>query len=218
MAGAIACSGLRRMLASLAMLAFRIGLAFVASVVLARPLARADESRASDDAMWLHAELDPLTFANGGYGGQLGIRHPALHGVRLAVAGFSLHVPDALARFGGNDGFDLRVRPSGALYALYYGHAAEHDGLAIGASLRYLRLRYEHDDVPGHQAEVTELSPEVIIGYQWHPLHGAFYLQPWLALGVTVSRRGEAIVGNKHYDEPPIQPFFTVNIGWELRL
>jgi hypothetical protein len=214
----IACSGLRRVVASLAMLAFRIGLAFVSSVVLARPLARADEPRAVDDTMWLHAELDPLTFANGGYGGQLGIRHPALHGVRLAVASFSLHVLDALARIGGNDGFDLRVRPSGALYALYYAHAAGHDGLAIGASVRYLRLRYEHDDVPGHRADVTELSPEVIIGYQWHPFHDAFYLQPWLALGVTVSRRGEAIVGNKHYDELPVQPFFTVNIGWELRL
>jgi hypothetical protein len=35
---------------------------------------------------------------------------------------------------------------------------------------------------------------------------------------VTVLRRGEAIVGNKHYDELPVQPFFTVNIGWELRL
>lgn len=206
------------MVASLAMLAFRIGLAFVSSVVLAAPLARAGEPPAVDGALWLHAELDPLTFANGGYGGQLGIRHPALHGVRLAVASFSLHVPDALADIGGNDGFDLRVRPSGALYALYYLRAAGHDGLAIGASLRYLRLRYEHDDVPGHHADVTELSPEAIIGYQWHPFHDAFYLQPWLALGVTVSRTGEAIVGNKHYDELPIQPFFTVNIGWELRL
>lgn len=200
------------------MLAFRIGLAFVSSVVIAAPLARAGEPPTIDDAMWLHAELDPLTFANGGYGGQLGIRHPALHGVRLAVASFSLHVPDALARLGGNDGFDLRVRPSGALYALYYLRAAGHDGLAIGASLRYLRLRYEHDDVPGQRADVTELSPEAIIGYQWHPFHNAFYLQPWLALGVTVSRRGEAIVGDKHYDELPIQPFFTINIGWEQRL
>jgi hypothetical protein len=200
------------------MLAFRIGLAVVSSVVLAEPLARAGEPPATGDAMWLHAELDPLTFANGGYGGQLGIRHPALHGVRLAVASFSLHVPDALAQIGGNDGFDVRVRPSGALYALYYVRAAGHDGLAIGASLRYLRLRYEHDDVPGQRADVTELSPEAIIGYQWHPFHNAFYLQPWLALGVTVSRRGEAIVGDKHYDELPIQPFFTVNIGWEQRL
>jgi hypothetical protein len=200
------------------MLAFRIGLAVVSSVMLAGSLARAGEPPAAGDAVWLHAELDPLTFANGGYGGQLGIRHPALHGVRLAVASFSLHVPDAVAQIGGNDGFDVRVRPSGALYALYYARAAGHDGLAIGASLRYLRLRYEHDAVPGHQADVTELSPEAIIGYQWHPFHDAFYLQPWLALGVTVSRRGEASVGNKHYDELPIQPFFTVNLGWELRL
>ena len=195
------------------MLPLRIGLAVLA-VALAAPAARADD----DAATLLHAELDPLTFANGGYGGQIGIRHPALHGVRLAIASFSLHVPDLLAQIGGNDGFDLRVRPSGAVYALYYTRPAGHDGFAIGVSLRYLRLRYEHDDVPGARADVIELSPEAIIGYQWHPFHNGFYLQPWLALGVTLSRDGEPVVGDKRYAELAIQPFFTVNVGWEQRL
>lgn len=193
----------------------RIGLAVL--LLLAAPPARADDAPA-DSAIRLHAELDPLTFANGGYGGQLGIRHPALRGVRLAIASFSLHVPDALSQIGGNDGFDLRVRPSGALYALYYLGAPGRDGLALGASLRYLRLRYEHDAAPGQRADVTELSPEAIIGYQWHPFHNGFYLQPWLALGVTLSRSGEPVVGGQRYDALPIQPFFTVNLGWEQRL
>jgi hypothetical protein len=183
---------------------------------LATASARADDAPA--EAVRLHAELDPLTFANGGYGGQIGIRHPALHGVRLAIASFSLHVPDPLAQVGGNDGFDLRVRPSAALYALYYLRAAGRDGFAVGASLRYLRLRYEHDDVPGERADTSELSPEAIVGYQWHPFHNGFYLQPWLALGVTVLRSGEPMVGSQRYDPLPIQPFFTVNIGWEQPL
>jgi len=189
----------------------------VLGALLAASPARADDGP-GDDGVWLHAELDPLTFANGGYGGQLGIRLPALHGVRLAIASFSLHVPDVLADIGGNDGFDLRVRPSGAVYALYYLRPAGHDGLAIGASMRYLRERYEHDDVPGARADVTELSPEAIIGYQWHPFHNGFYLQPWLALGITLWRDGETTVGDKHYDALPLQPFFTVNLGWEQRL
>src|ERR1043166_2752530 len=143
----IACPAARGVVASVLMPSLRIGLA--ALVVLAATPARADDAPTADDAVWLHAELDPLTFANGGYGAQIGIRHPALHGVRLAIASFSLHVPDLLAQIGGNDGFDLRVRPSGAVYALYYWRAAGHDGFAIGVSLRYLRLRYEHDAVPG---------------------------------------------------------------------
>lgn len=193
-----------------------VGLAALLLLFASAP-ARGDDASAAE-AVPIHAELDPLTFANGGYGGQIGIRHPALHGVRLAIASFSLHVPDLLAQIGGNDGFDLRVRPSGALYALYYLRAAGRDGLAVGASLRYLRLRYEHDDVPGDHADVTELSPEAIIGYQWHPFHNGFYLQPWLALGVTVLRSGEPTVGDRRYDSLPIQPFFTVNIGWEQPL
>jgi hypothetical protein len=187
------------------------------SVLLVSSPARGDDT-SPGEAVRLHAELDPLTFANGGYGGQIGIRHAALHGVRLAIASFSLHVPDPLAQVGGNDGFDLRVRPSGALYALYYLRAAGQDGFAGGVSLRYLRLRYEHDDVPGMRADTTELSPEAIVGYQWHLFHNGLYLQPWLALGVTVLRSGEPVVGDKRYDPLPVQPFFTVNIGWEQAL
>lgn len=172
----------------------------------------------ADDRTYLHAEVDPLPFANAGYGGQLGLRHPALRGVRIAAASFSLHVPDFLAQLGGNDGFDLRVRPSAALYVLYYFKAAGRDGLAVGGSMRYLRLRYRHDDVPGAEATVDEVSPEAILAYQWHPFDSGFYVQPWFALGVTLSRDGDAVVGNRSYDELPVSPFFTVNLGWEQRL
>ncbi|MEO8705624.1 MAG: hypothetical protein ABI867_36675 [Kofleriaceae bacterium] len=182
--------------------------ALAAAIVLASRIAVAEP-------VIVHAELDPLTFANGGYGGQIGIRHPALHGVRLAIASFSLHVPDAISQIGGNDGFDVRVQPSGALYALYYLRPASHDGFAIGGSLRYLRYRYEHDDVPDTVATTTELSPELIVGYQWHPFHNGFYVQPWFALGVTVVRDAKPIVGDREYDPLPVSPFFTVNLGFE---
>lgn len=165
----------------------------------------------------VHAEVDPLPFANGGYGAQVGIRHPALHGVRIAVASFSLHVPDPLSQIGGNEGFDLRVRPSGALYALYYFRPGR-NGFSVGGSLRYLRLRYEHDDLPGERATTRELSPELIVGYQWHPFKNGFYLQPWLALGVTLIRDGDPIVDDREYDTMPVSPFFTVNIGYEHAL
>jgi len=168
----------------------------------------------AEERIYLHAELDPLTFVNGGYGGQLGVRFEHL---RFALASFSLHVPDVISQLG-NAGFDERVQPSGALYALYYPHAAGHDGFAFGGSVRLLRIEYHHDDVPGGDAHVTELSPEAIVGYQWHPFHNGFYLQPWLALGVTAWRNHAGVVGAHTYDELPVSPFFTVNLGWEHAL
>ena len=200
-------------LARLAVLAPAFTLALAA--IGASP-AHADDR--ADHRVRVFSELDPLTFANLGYGVQVGIRHPALRGLRLAVASFSLHVPDVIAQLGGNDGFDLRVRPSAALYALYYFAPPGRDGLAIGGSLRYLRPRYQHEDVPGAEVTVGEVSPEVIVGYQWHPLHNGFYLQPWFALGVVVAHDGEPTVGAHTYDELPVIPFFTVNVGWELAL
>ena len=172
----------------------------------------------ADDPIYLHAELDPLTFANGGYGGQVGVRDPHLHGVRLAVASFSLHVPDPISQLGGNAKFDVDIRPSGAFYALYYPRPAGEDGFAFGASFRLLRIAYQRDDLPDMGTLVTEISPEAIVGYQWHPFHNELYLQPWLALGVTVWRNHDARVGDRVYAEPPVSPFFTVNIGWEQAL
>jgi len=171
----------------------------------------------ADDRVYLHAELDPLTFANGGYGGQLGVRLPQLRGVRVAIASFSLHVPDVLSQIG-NAGFDERVEPSGALYVLYYFRPAGHDGFSVGAATRLKNIRYEHDAEPGSVAHVKEVSPEAIVGYQWHPFHNGFYLQPWLALGVTLWRDHDAVVGTHRYSESPVSPFFTVNIGYEQGL
>jgi hypothetical protein len=175
-------------------------------------------ARADDHPTLVDAECDPFPFATGRYGCQIGIRPNAFRGVRVSVAQFSIVVPDAIAQIN-NAGFHEDVRPgSGALYVLYYLGLPGADGVALGGSLRYLRERYTHDDVPGQHADVVEWSPEVIVGYQWHPLHNGLYLQPWLALGVVLSRRGEPVVGAHHYDELPISPFFTVNIGYEHAL
>jgi hypothetical protein len=187
--------------------------AVLVSLWLIASPALADEPRT-----YVHGEVDPLTFANSGYGGQLGIRLPALDGVRVAIASFSLHVPDLVSQLGGNDGFHVRVRPSGALYVLYYFAPAGHDGVALGGSVRYLRIEYDHDSAPGVTANVSEISPEAIIGYQWHPFHNGFYLQPWLALGVALSHSAPAVVGTHTYNEAPVSPFATVNIGWERGL
>ncbi|HEY0254914.1 MAG TPA: hypothetical protein VGC41_25485 [Kofleriaceae bacterium] len=171
----------------------------------------------ADEPTYIHAELDPLTFALSGYGGQVGFRFPQLHGVRLAVASFSLDVPDAISNIHGNDGFDEKIRPCGAVYGLYYFNPPGHDGFAAGVSVRYLRLEFQHDNVDG-VADIKEISPEAIIAYQWHPFDNGFYLQPWLALGVTVWRDHDAVVGNFKYDELPVNPFFTINIGYEQPL
>jgi hypothetical protein len=165
----------------------------------------------ADDRTLVHAEIDPLPFLNHGYGAQLGIRY---HDVRVAIASFSLHVPDPITQLGDNDGFDQRVRPSGALYGLYYFE----NGFAVGGSIRYLRIRYQHDDVLGEEAHVSEVSPEAIVAYQWHPFDNGFYVQPWFALGVTLWRDGDATVGGHTYEELPVSPFFTVNIGYEHAL
>ncbi|MFT3700006.1 MAG: hypothetical protein QM831_43075 [Kofleriaceae bacterium] len=171
----------------------------------------------ADDPVYIHAELDPLTFALRGYGGQVGFRFPQLHGVRFAVASFALNAPDLVTQLNGNDGFHEKVLPCGAFYALYYFSPAAHDGFAAGFSVRYLREEYTRDGFDTFD-DIKEISPEAIVGYQWHPFHNGFYLQPWLALGVSVYKNHDAVVGNVKYDPLPVSPFFTINVGYEQPL
>lgn len=184
----------------------------VAVSCVSASLAHADEPAA--EPVLLDIEIDPLPFALGGYGVQLGVRHPALRGTRISLANFSLDVPDAVAQLGGNDGFSIHVRWTPALYVLYYLSPPGEDGFTVGGAVRYLRLRYSHEEVTG-TADTSELSPELIAGYQWHPFDNGFYAQPWLGLSVTLFRDGEPRVGDRTYDAMPVQPFFTVNIGYE---
>ena len=160
----------------------------LAGVAAAPAAARADKPPV--EQTWVNLEIDPLPFATGGFGVQPGVRLPALRGVRLAVACFSLDVPGFAAELGGNEGFDIHVRPSPALYVLYYLQGGGRDGFAFGGALRYLRLTLQHEAEPG-EARVNELSPELIAAYQWHPLPGGaargLYLLPWIGLSVTAT-------------------------------
>jgi hypothetical protein len=193
-------------------------LALVAVVTVGTAAAHADDEQPAAKKTMVDLECDPFPFATGGYGCQVGVRFAELQAVRFSIASFSVNVPDVITEIGGNEGFHLKARPSGAVYILYYFSPMGHDGFAVGGALRYLRFRYRHDDVPGVEANTRELSPEAIVGYQWHPFENGFYLQPWIGLSITAIRDGEPEVGDKRYDPLPVQPFFTVNIGWELQL
>jgi hypothetical protein len=164
-----------------------------------------------------HVELDPLTFALGGYGVQVGYRPPALPRLRLAMASFAIDVPDPVAELGGNEGFHIRVRPSVGLYGLYF-LSDTRGGWFAGGSLRVLRLEYGHDDEPDLETRVAELSLEAIAGYKWHPWPAGFYLLPFAGVSRGLVASDEATVGGREYSPPIVQLFATVNLGWELAL
>jgi hypothetical protein len=171
---------------------------------------------ADEPSLHVHAEVDPLPFVQKGYGAQIGWRDDSvIRGLRFAVASFSLDVPDFAAELGGNDDFHIRVRPSGAAYVLYYLQHSRNSVL-VGGSIRVLRLSYTHDDVANTHDDVSEISPEAIVGYMWHPTKYGFYLQPWFGLSATVWRSHDPRVGDRMYEPPALNAFFTVNLGFEL--
>ena len=74
---------------------------------------------------------------------------------------------------------------------------------------------------PGLRSQATragEFSIEALFGYKWHPWSAGFYAIPWLGLSRTLARTEDPDVGSKSYSPLPIQPFFTVNLGWEFAL
>ena len=193
-----------------------LGGMFIARAAVLTLAVLAGSARADDTVV--HGELDPITFASSGYGVQLGVRPAALVHVRLAIDSFALDVPDFAGQLGGNDGFHVHVRPSVVVYAFYYLAPAGNDGFFGGLSTRYLRWHYTHDGAPGQSTNVDEISPEVVVGYQWHPFHNGFYVQPLASAGVVLWHHGSRTVGSFAFDQLAVSPFATVNLGWELRL
>jgi hypothetical protein len=188
------------------------------ALVLAPALAAGAGRAAADQPHRLHVEVDPLPFALGGYGGQIGYRAARLPRLRFAIASFALEVPDPVAQLDDdNDGFHVEVRPSSALYFLYF-LSGTGGGWVAGGSLRYLRLEYTHDDAPGQAARLGELSIEAIAGYKWHPWDAGFYLQPWVTVARAVARSDDAVVAGHSYQQMFLQLFATVNLGWEITL
>ncbi|MFN0253116.1 MAG: hypothetical protein ACKV2T_39955 [Kofleriaceae bacterium] len=175
-------------------------------------VAATSTARADGRDLRLHLELDPQPFVLGGYGVQPGIRYDHL---RVGLGNFSLDVPDAITELGGNAGFHQHVRHSNALYVLYF--LGERSGFAFGGSLRLLRLTFTRDGTTG-SADTWEVGPEAIAGYKWHPTSYGFYVMPWVAVGVTLHRSGEATIEGRTYDPLPVNLFATVNLGWEFRL
>ena len=198
--------------------------AAVAGVAVAWPVAaHAGEDGAGDgpgspvaEPYRLHVELDPLPFVLGGYGGQIGVRAPRWPHLRVALASFSLDVPDAVAQLGGNDGFHIRVRPSVAVYGLYC-PLGRRSGWVMGGSVRWLRLRYTREG-SAEEARPGQLSIQGILGYHWHPAAAGFYLQPWLGVARTLASTADARVAGRTYDDLPVQLFATVSLGWDLEI
>lgn len=164
----------------------------------------------------LHAEIDPLPFALGGYGIQIGLAHKALPGWRFGLGNFSLEVPDASSQLNSdNKGFHLKVRRSHALYALRF-FSTDRRGWCVGGSARYLRLEYTHDDSPGAKARLAEVSVEAIGGYKWHPFKAGFYVMPWLAIALPLYATADPVVGDSEYNPDPLSVFATANLGWQF--
>lgn len=187
----------------------------VAVLALASPSVAVAEAPSKHRA---HVELDPLPFVQNGYGGQVGFRAAALPRLRFALASFSLDVPDFAAQLDdANDGFHVRVRPSTAIYVLYF-LSSERAGWVAGGAVRYLRFEYTHDDFAGQDAQQGQFSVEAIGGYKWHPTDLGFYVQPWLGISRALAKRGSATVGDRTYEDAVLAPFVTVNLGWELEL
>jgi hypothetical protein len=175
----------------------------------------ASSNAAAEDDIRLHLEIDPQPFILGGYGIQPGVRYNRL---RVALGNFRLDVPDAITEIGGNEGWHQHLRHSNALYILYFlDKGGAGSGFAFGGSLRLLRLSFTRDGET-ETAKIWEFGPEAIAGYKWQPTDYGFYVMPWVAVGVTLYRSGEATVGGETYDALPLNLFATANIGWDFWL
>ena len=64
--------------------------------------------------------------------------------------------------------------------------------------------------------DVTHYEVAITGGYVWYPLHDrGLFVQFWGSVGRYIEGR-DARVGDRTFDQPPVQPYLTLHLGFEI--
>ncbi len=184
-------------------------------VVLARG-ARADAPRARETDVLL--EVDPATFAWGGFSAHARLRPDAWPSWSFGAGVYAMDMPSFLVDLDpANRGksWDARIRLGAALFVdRFLGEAPR--GPFVGLELGVQRMRLENPHLGPGTAQYSALLAMPRAGYLWQPFGSGFYLMPWLGIGVAQRIAGSAELAGEPYHVPRVPMFATLHAGWRL--
>lgn len=163
-------------------------------------------------------EIDPATFAFGGYSLHLRLQPGNSEHLLLGAGTYAMNLPDPMVNLNPEnkyEGWDVRISKGYGFFGEY--HLAEvNKGLFIGTQLGIQKFRVEKDDALG-DAEFTNSLLMGYLGYSIKPFNNALYIKPWAGIGYTAKLSGTTSLSSDQYDISPITMFATLHVGYTFK-
>ncbi len=161
-------------------------------------------------------EIDPATYALGGYAVHLRMTTPALPGWRFGFGAYALDFPDLFVDMNPDnkdESWDVRLDSGIGLFAEFTPGGKDR-GWFAGGQVAVQRFQVGNEQEGTAQAEFSTLLLMIHTGYRWFPSASGLYLQPWAGLGYAGKISGETQVGSRTYAVSPVVPFMTLHLGY----
>jgi hypothetical protein len=162
-------------------------------------------------------EIDPATFAFGGYSAHLRIQPKGNQHLLLGLGTYAMDMPSFLVDLNAEnkgENWDVRIRQAYGLFGEHHFSEVNRKWF-IGAQAGVQAFRVEKESVEG-KGEFTNLLLMGYGGYTWKPFDNPFYIKTWAGMGYTAKMSGENRLGKEEYDVSPITMFVTVHLGWSF--
>lgn len=162
-----------------------------------------------------YLEIDPLTFAFGGYSAHLRLQPKRNDKLLLGAGIYAMNLPDFmidLKKENQNKGWQSRLDLGLGLFAEHH-FSQVNKGFFLGGQIGFQQYKVELENFPGYD----DYSHLLFMGYGGYSLpisQTRFYLKFWGGLGYAPRIYGDAIRGSETYVAPRLLPFGTLHLGY----
>ena len=157
-------------------------------------------------------EIDPSTYALGGYSLHLKKRFDSIPNVQFGVGAYAMDFPDVFVDMHSKNrdkGWDVRLDNGVGLFTDVYQDETL-SGWFYGTQIAF--QRYKIDNIGGSSSYDTFLLMGHG-GYKYN-MNDQWYLKFWGGVGYSHKFSGSNRVGNLEYDVPTVVPFGALHIGY----
>ena len=180
--------------------------------------AYAQQSEEQSSKTEISIEIDPSTFALGGYGFHLRIKPKNSEHLLLGAGTYALDFPSVLVNLNKKNkdmGWHTRLNQGYGLFGEY--HFSEvNKKWYVGGQLALQEYKIEKDFFDG-ESKYSTMMLMALGGYTLQPFEFPLYFKFWGGLGYTGKISGENTIGNAEYDISPILMFGALHIGYTLK-
>lgn len=160
-------------------------------------------------------EIDPATYAFGGYALHLRVKPKNSDHLLLGIGAYAMDFPAVLVDLNKNnkdDGWDVRLNQGVGLFGEY--HFSEvNKKWYVGGQLALQEYKIEKDFYDG-DAKYSNVLLMALGGYTLQPFDFGLYFKFWGGLGYTGKISGDNFIGNAEYEISPLLMFGALHVGY----